>query len=110
VNLLGQKALTGFTGQLEDIQHGSLLDIAEPRGSANAVAFNKAMKDSAHRLLREPHVASERRLTRLREPLAALLALPPLRVIPSASGFNGLDFARMACHFGPCFLQSESSK
>jgi len=38
------------------------------------------------------------------KPFSTLLAFPPLDIVPSASRFYCLDFARMARHFGLAFF------
>ena len=65
---------------------------------------------SAHRFLRKPYIRAEWLLLRFREPLAALLALEPPDRVPSATSFHHLDHARVARHFGPCFLRATASK
>jgi hypothetical protein len=68
------------------------------------------MENHADLFLRQAHVCTERFLAQFREPLAALLALPTLRIVPPTSRFHRFDFAIVARHFEPCFLQAKSSK
>lgn len=93
MDFLAEQPFAVLTSELQDVQDGSLLHVAQARRSAHAVAFYKAVEDSANCFLREPHVGPERLLARLRVSLAALLTLPPLDVVASFTSFDRFDFA-----------------
>jgi len=91
VDLGQQQTLTGLAGSFEDVQYGSSVNVTQPRGSANAVASDLAVKDTADGPLPEPHIGSEWR--RAREPFIALLAFPPLDIVASLPGPYCFDLA-----------------
>jgi hypothetical protein len=111
MNPLRQKLFAAFTGELQDVQHGSLLHITKASGSAHTVAFHKAMKDHRYLLGWQAYIFAERLLMRLSEALAALLALVALNPILSiASCFDHFDPAIVTRHCeSPCDPQPKSS-
>lgn len=97
----------GWRGLVNLVQFvGSAVLAAAFRGrAAHAVAFHKVVQDHLNLLTRQPHIGSERLLLRLREPLAALLALPALNPIPTIETcLHHLDPAVVARHFGLAFF------
>jgi hypothetical protein len=63
------------------------------------------MEDSADGFLGEPYIFSEGLLLWLSEPLAALLALIPLNLVPTVeTGLHRFYSARVTSHFGIAFF------
>jgi hypothetical protein len=72
----GKQTFAGLAIQLQNVEHCPLLQVAQTGCSRTEFPSTESVKNPAYRFLRQAHVSSEWRLTRLREPLTALLAFP----------------------------------
>jgi hypothetical protein len=106
MDFFGKQTFAGLASQPQNVEHCPLLNVAQSGCSAHGVSFHQAVKNPAHRFLRQAYVSSEWRLTRLRELLTVLLAFPALDIVPTTTSLYRLDLAIVASHFEPCFLRA----